>query len=461
MPPVVDIIRRGLPVVIIATVLMTTGAALVIAAFNTATQRRLTLIWAGLFAALYGFRLGMNTPLIAAALGGPPWISYLRSSLEYLVPIPAALLFQSYRRRWRWPSLIASALFIGCAAIAIPFEIATHDPGRLTGVVNAFIVPLMVVIFANAVSAARAEPSRELRVLIAASVIFAAFVVWQHAVGGNLAIDAPTEMLGFLVFVGAIVYVVIRVATTEQMQLFAVRGELEAARTIQSTIIPRTPPKIAQLDIAALYAPAAEVGGDFYDFVAIDDVRAGFFIADVSGHGVPAALVASMLKIALATQASLATDPAALLAALNTLFIGKLGRQFVTAAYVFVDVAASRAIVAGAGHPPPLVVRNGEVSEAIATGPILGKFAKAQFEAVTMPFDDDDAIVLYTDGVTEARDANDEQFGDARLRALVRETRAQEVVNAIAAAVSRWSAVRDDDVTLLVVHRERATISTR
>jgi len=456
-----DAIRRGLPVIVIASVLMTTGAGLVVAAFITATQRRRALSYAGLFAALYGFRLAMNTPLVDAAFGGPAWMPYIRSSLEYLVPIPAALLFQEYRQQWRWPGVIACALFIGCAIVAIPFEIATHSPGRLTGVVNAFIVPLMAVIFANAIHAVRHEPSRELRLLVAAAVIFASFVVWQHAVGGNIAIDAPTETIGFVIFVSAIVYVVVRVATTEQLQLFEVRGELEAARTIQSSIIPRTPPHVRQLDVAALYSPATEVGGDFYDFVPIDDARAGFFIADVSGHGVPAALVASMLKIAVATQASLAREPAALLGALNKLFCGKLGRQFVTAAYVFIDVDAKQAVVGSAGHPPPLVVRDCEPSEVVATGPILGRFTSAAFESISLPFDDGDTLVLYTDGVTEARNGNDEQFGEARLRDCVRDGSAQARVDAISEAVMRWSAVRDDDVTVVVVRRERARISGR
>jgi len=307
----------------------------------------------------------------------------------------------------------------------------------------------------------RHEPSRELRLLVAAAVIFASFVVWQHAVGGNIAIDAPTETIGFLIFLGAIVYVVVRVVLHDQLQLFSVRGELAAARTIQSSIIPRTPPRIAKLDIAALYEPATEVGGDFYDFVPIDDARAGFFIADVSGHGVPAALVASMLKIALATQAPLARDPAALLDALNKLFCGKLGRQFVTAAYVFVDVEASQAIVASAGHPPPLVFHAGNVAEVTTRGGILGRFATVAFEATTVPFGDG-GIVLYTDGVTEARNAAGEQFGEERLHDVVRNAGgAKSAVDAIAASVNRWCSVRDDDVTLLVICRDGRTISGR
>src|SRR5215472_17158623 len=100
-------------------------------------------------------------------------------------------------------------------------------------------------------------------------------------------------------------------------QLFTIQKELETARQIQHSILPREIPKFAGLDIAARYIPMTSVAGDFYDFFRVDDRRLGILVADVSGHGMPAALIASMLKIALAAQAPQAADPAAVLLGLN------------------------------------------------------------------------------------------------------------------------------------------------
>lgn len=449
----IDLVRRGVPVIAIGMALMTTGVALFVAAFLTTTQRRLVLLYAGAFTGLYGLRLAIKTALFALLVERAAWLPYARSSLEYLVPVAAALLFQQYGGRWRLANQIACGIFIAIAVVAIPFELVTRSPGRMTPVIDAIVIPLMALLLINAVTIARRDAAHEMRVLVGGAVTFAVFVTWQHAVGGGLYIDAPLETIGFLIFVVAIVYVVVRVALHDQVQLLSVRGELAAARAIQGSILPRTPPRIEQLDIAALYAPATEVGGDFYDFVPIDDARAGFFIADVSGHGVPAALVASMLKIALATQQSHAADPAALLGALNRLFCGKLQRQFITAAYVCVDVAASTATVASAGHPPPLFVGD-TIREIAASGPILGRFRDAAFTAVSLPLAANDAIVLYTDGVTEARSAAGEQFGEARLRAAVAASSAQEIIDRVRTSVASWSAAQDDDVALLVVRRD-------
>src|SRR5271163_4559230 len=105
-------------------------------------------------------------------------------------------------------------------------------------------------------------------------------------------------------------------------QLAAMKSELETARQIQLSILPRERPKVAGLDVAARYVPMTEVAGDFYDFIMVDEKRFGAFVGDVSGHGMPAALISSMLKIALAAQAPVASDPAKVMAGLNLALCG-------------------------------------------------------------------------------------------------------------------------------------------
>jgi sigma-B regulation protein RsbU (phosphoserine phosphatase) len=121
-------------------------------------------------------------------------------------------------------------------------------------------------------------------------------------------------------------------------QLVSINNELEMARQIQLSILPRGTPKIKGLQIAARYIPMGSVAGDFYDFIVVDEQHVGILIADVSGHGLPAALIASMLQVSLAAQFAHASEPAQVLAGLNLALCGKFARHFVTAAYLFVEL---------------------------------------------------------------------------------------------------------------------------
>ena len=141
-------------------------------------------------------------------------------------------------------------------------------------------------------------------------------------------------------------------------QLLTIQKELETARQIQMSILPSSIPKMEGLDIAARYIPMTSVAGDFYDFIVVDEKHLGILVADVSGHGMPSALIASMLKIALAAQTAHAADPAQVLLGLNQTLCGKFQHHFVTAAYLFVDMLKGTLTYAGAGHPPLLLWGN-------------------------------------------------------------------------------------------------------
>lgn len=148
----------------------------------------------------------------------------------------------------------------------------------------------------------------------------------------------------------------VRTLRTEESWI-AIRKQLEIARQIQLSILPREMPHTTALQVAAGYVPITAVAGDFYDFLIVDRDRVGILVADVSGHGVPAALIASMVKIAIAAQMPHADDPAQVLSGMNRTLCGKLQGQFVTAAYVFIDSAARKMRYAAAGHPAMLWYR--------------------------------------------------------------------------------------------------------
>ena len=133
-------------------------------------------------------------------------------------------------------------------------------------------------------------------------------------------------------------------------------------------------PQLPGLRVAAQYVPMSQVAGDFYDFLVVDDQRLGLLIADVSGHGVPAALVASMVKVAIAAQVEHSDDPAKVMAGLNSVLSGKLQGQFVTAAYLFFDLQAGTGRYSAAGHPPLLhyCAADNSIHGVVENGLILG-----------------------------------------------------------------------------------------
>jgi sigma-B regulation protein RsbU (phosphoserine phosphatase) len=195
-------------------------------------------------------------------------------------------------------------------------------------------------------------------------------------------------------------------------QLLAIQKELETARQIQLSILPSQIPKIDGLDIAARYVPMTSVAGDFYDFIVVDEKHIGILVADVSGHGMPAALIASMLKIALSAQVAHAADPAQVLLGLNQALCGKFQHHYVTAAYLFVDMQKRTLTYAGAGHPPLLLgwLIHG-VRAVEENGLFLGRFPFATYSSVELPLQSGDRGLLYTDGISETTNPAGIEFG--------------------------------------------------
>jgi phosphoserine phosphatase RsbU/P len=245
-------------------------------------------------------------------------------------------------------------------------------------------------------------------------------------------------------------------------QLLAIQKELETARQIQLSILPSEIPKIEGLDIAARYVPMTAVAGDFYDFIVVDDKHIGILVADVSGHGMPAALIASMLKIALSAQGAHAADPAQVLLGLNQALCGKFQHHYVTAAYLFVDMQKRTLTYAGAGHPP-LLLRDGasKVVRGVAeNGLFLGRFPFATYSSVELPLTAGDRALLYTDGIPETTNPAGVEFGAACFNQLLeteQSTSADHFADRLLEELSRWSAQGsddelDDDITMVAIH---------
>ena len=245
-------------------------------------------------------------------------------------------------------------------------------------------------------------------------------------------------------------------------QLLTIQKELQTARLIQQSILPQTVPQIDGLDIAARYVPMASVAGDFYDFIVVDNKHVGILVADVSGHGMPAALIASMLKIALAAQSAHADDPARVLQGLNQALCGKFQHHYVTAAYVFVNMEKRRLSYAGAGHPPLLMwgpAATG-VQDVTENGLFLGMFDFATYSSVNVPLAPASRGLLYTDGIPETNNPGGAEFGSERFRQFLEAQKngsANELADGLLEELARWSARGegedlDDDITMVTIH---------
>ena len=170
------------------------------------------------------------------------------------------------------------------------------------------------------------------------------------------------EPIGFLVLLAALASIALRRAMTTERELIDVEQELTTARRIQNFLIPQLPPAFKGVRSATRYQPMTSVAGDFFDFLTSSDDVLTLLVADVSGHGVPTALVACTLKICFAAQRDNAADPASILAGLSVMLRDSLGGRHVTAACVAIDSKARTLTYTGAGHPPTLLVRGERAS---------------------------------------------------------------------------------------------------
>src|SRR5579863_4220866 len=244
-------------------------------------------------------------------------------------------------------------------------------------------------------------------------------------------------------------------------QLVEINAELEMARQIQLSILPSTTPKVTGLDIVARYIPMTSVAGDFYDFIVVDERHVGILIADVSGHGLPAALIASMLQVALTAQVRHVSEPGKVLAGLNQALCGKFQHNFVTAAYVYVDLEKNILNYAGAGHPPLLLWRksSGSASQLLENGLVMGQFEEATYDSLQVPIEPGDRFFLYTDGILETTNPAQEEFGTERFMKFMETNNklpADPFADALLLELARWleqppGEGHKDDISLLAV----------
>ena len=236
-----------------------------------------------------------------------------------------------------------------------------------------------------------------------------------------------------------------------------VQRELDEARRIQRQLLPTSLAQIEGCEIATQWVPASGVGGDCFDTIPFGSRRMGLCIADVVGKGIPAALLMSNLQASVRAFATEATCPAELCGQVNRILSGRIAEgRFISFFYCAIDTADGTLTFSNAGHYFPIVVHaDGSVERLTDGGPVLGVFADAAYEQGQIPLAPGDRLVLFTDGVTEARNEQDEEFGEDRLIASTianRSCSAPALQARLSEQVAAFSGdTLQDDATLIVV----------
>ena len=320
-----------------------------LAACGIAAMRRRggvrVFVWLGIWSAMYG-ALRLMDPLAAVARS-PNWF---RVSATYLDAVIMALILAVATRAWLELSrgklrpilqaLIYAELVVGLSAIGL--FVFTGSSGKwmplMDSLLASFTLCLLTAVIAVPKLAHKFLITPDSGVLLAGTLVFGVEALSTNVLRLlGYQFSALWDSLGFAALLFAFGYVALQMVFGSERRLLAIENELEIAREIQTSILPRSNPEITNLRITAAYRPMTAVAGDFYEFIPVDQHRVGVLVADVSGHGVPAALVAAMMKMAVQSIVPCVHSPVDVLQGLNRMLSGQAPDQFVTAAYLFID----------------------------------------------------------------------------------------------------------------------------
>jgi sigma-B regulation protein RsbU (phosphoserine phosphatase) len=251
----------------------------------------------------------------------------------------------------------------------------------------------------------------------------------------------------------------------EHAQLESLKNDLTTARDIQQYILPRVFPPFPEdsdkVDLYASMGAAKDIGGDFYDFFRVDDDHIALVIADVCGKGIPAALFMAVSRTIIRSKGMQGCSAAECITESNHLLAAySVGNMFVTVFYAIYNTKTGHLSYVNAGHNPPHLLRSdGTVSELpFSKNTIVGVFDDLEYKEETLQLEQGDTLMMFTDGVTEAADAEFNEFGAERLDNILRQqvhASSRQTVDAIKAGIKEFvgDAEQSDDITMLVVKR--------
>jgi serine phosphatase RsbU (regulator of sigma subunit) len=299
------------------------------------------------------------------------------------------------------------------------------------------------------------------RVLFAVSMIalalgWLAFALYLLS-RGPFSLDPLFRLHSWLLAAATLLALLLALELRDKLSL---KGDLEIARQIQFGLLPFEPWDRDGVRIATAMRPANTVGGDYFDVIELAEGRLAVAVGDVAGKGMPAALLMALLQGSLRTLVSAGLRGSELVAKLNAHLCANIpSNRLITLVYAELDPATGRLRYVNAGHNPPLLLQAGSAPARLAATAIaLGITTEAEFPAMTLELDPGDRLVLYTDGITEAEDPRDREYGEARLGAWLqanRERPARALIDGVIAEVLEHcgNARPRDDMTLMCLER--------
>jgi hypothetical protein len=404
-------------------VLATAGGAAIATAAAYWRASGSTMLSVGLLTFLFGTNLLITAgPLVRLIGVSPRSLAFVNAILVYLMPIPGLFYAERVRGRGWFSSLhwLWRASFV-LAVVFIALDARARAPWTALRLFRIWVIVSSAVLLPHVLFWRQSDPV-ESAVRTVGTLALILTLVHDNLAGiGLFSSRIAFTNFGIGVFVLGLGIVTARSFFADQRELAAVDGEMETARTIQASILPHEVPAIAGLDIAVRYVPARWVAGDVYDFLKAGDRRLAILVVDVAGHGVPAALIASMATVAFSSHPDNAQDPGTILAKMNQVFCEHLVARYLTAACVFIDTERRLLRYSLAGHPRPLVWKklSRQVIELSEGGLVLGVFPDAAYPTGELPLDPGDRVIVYTDGLTEAFNPAGEWFGDTELRSFI------------------------------------------
>jgi serine phosphatase RsbU (regulator of sigma subunit) len=242
---------------------------------------------------------------------------------------------------------------------------------------------------------------------------------------------------------------------SETLAAHALEKQVQMAAEVQHRMIPQTPPQIPGVDLAAVYVPCFELGGDFYDFISLQEDNIGLAIADVAGKGVPASLSMAAVRAALRAQVDNVYYLYEVVQRINLMVCRDTPPgEFVTLFYGVLDARNKRFTYCNAGHPPGLILRDGAIIELAGDNLVLGVDPAEQYHQSIVDLRSGDILLLYTDGLPDAMNFQQETFGRQRLLDAFKTggASAEEVAQHILWELRKFvgMAKRTDDVTMIV-----------
>jgi phosphoserine phosphatase RsbU/P len=248
----------------------------------------------------------------------------------------------------------------------------------------------------------------------------------------------------------------------KEKTLVKMQEEVRLAARIQTELLPKTPPSVAGYDLIGRTIPAQEVGGDYFDFIPVDNNRIAFCLGDVTGKGLPASLLMANLQATLRGQTLTSGSPKTCLERSNQLLYQSTSpEKFATLFYAILDLKNHQIHYSNAGHDNPYLCSAHAATKRLKIGGIpLGMLPDFSFEQECVPLEDDSILVAYSDGVTEAMNAQEEMFGEERIAAVIDQNKhasATEIIDHLVSAVKTFAAghPQSDDITVVVMRRSQ------